>query len=61
VIVTRTQYMPLDARFTAPCAKPTPREQALQTVGSVLAAYIHDSTALIACAAQVDGIRALQK
>ena len=60
VIVTRTQYVPLDARFTAPCAKPTPQDQALQTNGSLLAAYLHDSTALIACGAQIDGIRALQ-
>lgn len=60
VIVTKTQYVALPKELTAACEAPTPRKEALQTVGSVLAAYIHDSTALIACAAQVDGIRALQ-
>lgn len=60
VIVTKTQYVALDKSLTAPCDKPTPRDQALRTNGSLLAAYLHDVTALVACAAQIDGIRALQ-
>ena len=60
VIVTRTQYVPLPPALTAQCATATPRGTALQTNGSLLAAYLRDSTALTACAAQVDGIRALQ-
>lgn len=60
VIVTRTRYTPLPAELTVPCDAATPRGTALQTNGSLLAAYLRDSTALTACAAQVDGIRSLQ-
>lgn len=60
VIVTRTQYVALDPKLTAPCDQPTPRDKALQTNATLLDAYLHDSAALTACAAQVDGIRALQ-
>ena len=54
------KYVPLAPYLVAPCAKPTPRAQALATNGVLLAAYLHDSTALAACGAKVDGIRALQ-
>lgn len=60
VVVTRTQYVALDSRLTQPCAAATPRAQALQTNGSLLAAYLHDSTALTECAAQVQAIRVVQ-
>lgn len=60
VIVTRTQYVPIPAQFLAPCNKATTEAEALRTNGSLLAAWQHDSTALTACAAQIDGIRALK-
>ena len=60
VVVTVTKYAPLEAYLVAPCAKPVPRSEALASNGALLAAYLQDSTALTACGAKIDGIRALQ-
>lgn len=61
LIVTRTVYATVPPKLTAPCDASTPRKQALKTNGTLLDAYVHDSSSLDACRAKVDGIRALQK
>lgn len=60
VIVTKTVWTPIPAQFTAPCQAATAEADALKTNGALLAAWQHDSTALTACAAQIDGINAIQ-
>lgn len=61
VVVTKTVYATIDPKLVQPCAPSTPRGQALKTNGTLLGAYTHDSAALDACRAKVDGIRALQQ
>lgn len=61
LVVTKTVYATLPPKLTAPCDASTPRAQALKTNGTLLDAYVHDSSSLDACRAKVDGIRALQK
>lgn len=59
VTVTKTQYVALDAKLTAPCAKKTPLT-ALSTNDDLLNAHLKDDASLDACAAKVDQIRSLQ-
>ena len=58
LIITRTQYIPSPAELLVRCPQPTP---AIHTWGDLAQAYLTVRAALAGCAAQVDGIAALQK
>lgn len=60
VAVTVTKYVPVPPALTAPCAPPA-AGAGLTTNGELLDAYLRDAAALRACAAQVDGVRALME
>ena len=59
VTVVKPQLVPLPWGLVRPCAAPSDPAK-ISTNAQLLDAYLDDRTALIACAARVDAIRAIQ-